>query len=51
MSDELASTFTSIQEFMAGISRRLDQIESSHQAIHLVDIGTDETIPYASQTA
>ena len=51
MSDELDSTFTSIQEFMAGVSRRLDQIESSHQAIHLVDIGIDETIPYASQTA
>ena len=29
MSDELASTLASIQEFMAGISRRLDQIESS----------------------
>ena len=31
MSDELASTLASIQEFMAGVSRRLDQIESSRQ--------------------
>ena len=29
MSDELASIFAYIQEFMAGVSRRLDQIESS----------------------
>ena len=29
MSDELASTLASIQEFMAGVSRCLDQIESS----------------------
>ena len=29
MSDELASTLASIQEFMARVSRRLDQIESS----------------------
>ena len=30
MSDELASTLSSIQEFMARVNRRLDQIESSH---------------------
>ncbi|RVW20182.1 hypothetical protein CK203_114259 [Vitis vinifera] len=30
MSDELASTLFSIQEFMARVNRRLDQIESSH---------------------
>ena len=36
MLDELASTLASIQEFMAGVSRRMV---------------TDETIPHASQTA
>ena len=51
MSDELASTLTFIQEFMAGVSRRLDQIESSRQDHHLVGISTDETVPHASQTA
>ena len=30
MSDELASTLSSIREFMARVNRRLDQIESSH---------------------
>ena len=29
ISYELAATLASIQEFMAGVSRRLDQIESS----------------------
>ena len=51
MSDELASTLSSIQEFMAGVNRRLDQIESSHQDHHPVGISTDETVPHASQTA
>ena len=51
MSDELASTLTFIQEFMARVSRCLDQIESSRQDHYLVDISTDETVPYASQTA
>ncbi|RVW60409.1 hypothetical protein CK203_089901 [Vitis vinifera] len=51
MSDELASTLASIQEFMAGVSRRLDQIESSRQDPHPVGMVTDETIPHASQTA
>ena len=51
MSDELASTLTFIQEFMAGVSRRLDQIESSRQDHYLVGISTDETVPHASQTA
>ncbi|KAL6322025.1 hypothetical protein AAG906_003167 [Vitis piasezkii] len=36
-------------EFMAGVSRRLDQIESSHQDPHLVGMVTDETIPHASR--
>ena len=51
MLDELASTLASIQEFMAGVSRRLDQIESSRQDHHLVGISTYETVPHASQTA
>ncbi|RVW23531.1 hypothetical protein CK203_090745 [Vitis vinifera] len=51
MSDELASTLASIQEFMAGVSRRLDQLESSRQDPHPAGVVTDETIPYASQTA
>ncbi|RVW31888.1 hypothetical protein CK203_087158 [Vitis vinifera] len=50
MSDELASTLASIQEFMAGVSRRLDQIESSRQDPHPAGMVTDETIPHASQT-
>ena len=51
MSDELASTLASIQEFMAGVSRRLDQIESSRQDPHLVGMATDETFPHAPQAA
>ncbi|RVW50147.1 hypothetical protein CK203_096893 [Vitis vinifera] len=51
MSDELASTLASIQEFMAGVSRRLDQLESSRQDPHPAGVVTDETIPHASQTA
>ena len=39
MSDELASTLASIQEFMAGVSRRLDQLESSRQDPHPAKIG------------
>ena len=50
MSDDLASILASIQEFMAKVSRRLDQIESSHRDHHPVDISTDETVPHASQT-
>ena len=50
MSDELDSTFTSIQEFMAGVSRRLDQIESSRQDPQPVGMVIDETVPHASQT-
>ena len=51
MSDELASTLASIQEFMAGVSRRLDQIESSRQDHHPVGINTDDTVPHVPQTA
>ena len=51
MSDELASTLVFIQEFIAGVSRRLDQIESSCQDHHLIGISTNETVPHASQTA
>ncbi|RVX08164.1 hypothetical protein CK203_017700 [Vitis vinifera] len=51
MSGELASTLASIQEFMAGVSRRLDQLESSRQDPHPAGVVTDETIPHASQTA
>ncbi|RVW48269.1 hypothetical protein CK203_069538 [Vitis vinifera] len=51
MSDELASTLASIQEFMAGVSKRLDQLESSHQDPHSTGVVIDETIPHASQTA
>ena len=51
MSDELASTFTSIQEFMVGVNRSLDQIESSCQDPHPVGMVTDATVPHASQTA
>ncbi|KAL6350469.1 hypothetical protein AAG906_019116 [Vitis piasezkii] len=38
-------------EFMAGVSRRLDQLESSRQDPHPTGVVTDETIPHASQTA
>ena len=51
MSDELASTLASIQEFMVGVSRRLDQIKSSRQDHHLVDINTDDIVPHVPQTA
>ncbi|XP_034708924.1 uncharacterized protein LOC117931969 [Vitis riparia] len=51
MSDELASTLASFQEFMAGVNRRLDQLESSRQDPHPAGMVTDETIPHASQTA
>ena len=51
MSDELASTLAFIQEFIAVVSRRLDQIESSCQDHHLIGISTNETVPHASQTA
>ncbi|KAL6349514.1 hypothetical protein AAG906_034171 [Vitis piasezkii] len=51
MSDELASTLASIQEFMAGVGRRLDQIESSCQDYRPVGISIDEIVPHASQTA
>ena len=36
---------------MAGVSRRLDQIESSYQDHQLVGMGTDETDPHVSQKA
>ena len=51
MSDKLASTLASIKEFMAGVSRRLDQIESSRQDHHPVGISTDDTVPHIPQTA
>ena len=51
MSNELASTLASIQEFMARVSRHLDQIESSRQDHHPVGISTDNTIPHVPQTA
>ncbi|RVW83937.1 hypothetical protein CK203_042068 [Vitis vinifera] len=50
MSDELASTLASIKEFMVGVSRRLDQIESSCQDPHPVGMVIDETVPHAFQT-
>ena len=51
MSDELASTLASIQEFMAGVSRCLDQIESSRQDPQPVGMVTDKTVPHSSQIA
>ena len=48
MSNELASTLASIQKFMAGVRRRLDQIESSRQDPHPVGMVTNETISHAS---
>ena len=51
MSDELASTLASIQEFMAGVSRRLDQIESSRQDHHPFGISTNDIVPHVPQTA
>ena len=51
MLDELASTLAYIQEFMVGVSRRLDQIESSRQDPHPVGMVIDETVPHVSQTA
>ena len=35
---------------MVGVSRHLDQIESSRQDHHPVGISTNETVPHASQT-
>ncbi|KAJ9705880.1 hypothetical protein PVL29_003809 [Vitis rotundifolia] len=49
MSDELASTLASIQEFMAGVSRRLDQIESSRQDHPIEQVlppGTSHGVPF-----
>ena len=51
MSDKLASTLASIQEFMAGVSKRLDQIESSRQDHHPVGIITDDIVPHVPQIA
>ena len=51
MSDELAATLASIQEFMARVSRRFDQIESSRQDHHPIGISTDDTVPHVPQTA
>ena len=51
MSDELASTLASIQELMAGVSRHLDQIESSRQDHHPVCVSTDDTVPHVPQIA
>ncbi|RVW73224.1 hypothetical protein CK203_059179 [Vitis vinifera] len=51
ISYELAATLASIQEFMVGVNRRLDQIESSRQDPHPVSMVTDEIVPHASQTA
>ena len=51
MLDELASTLAYIQEFMAGVNRRLDQIESSRQDHHPVCVSTDDTVPHVPQIA
>ena len=51
MSDELASTLASIQEFMVGVSRRFDQIENSRQDPYPAGMVTDETVHHSSQTA
>ena len=51
MSDELASTLASLQEFMVGVTRRLDYIESSRQDPHPIGMVIDETVPHVSQTA
>ena len=45
MFDKLVSILASIQEFMAGVNKRLDQIESSHQDHHPVNISTNKTVP------
>ena len=50
MLEELASTLASIQEFMAGVSRRLDHIESSRQDHHPIGISIDNTVPHVHQT-
>ena len=51
MSNELASTLASIQEFMVGVSRRLNKIESSRQDHHPVGVSTDDTVPHVPQIA
>ncbi|KAL6314921.1 hypothetical protein AAG906_029140 [Vitis piasezkii] len=43
-------TLASIQEFIAGVGRCLDQIESSRQDPHPVGMVTNEIVPHASQT-
>ncbi|KAL6316098.1 hypothetical protein AAG906_015614 [Vitis piasezkii] len=56
MSNELASTLTSIQEFMVGVSRRLDQIEIPHasQTTHALppraSLGTPFHLAYHYET-
>ena len=50
MSDKLASILASIQEFMAEMSRRLDQIESSRHDPHPIGMVNNEIVPHASQT-
>ena len=50
MSDKLASILASIQEFMAEMSRRLDQIESSRHDPHPISMVNNEIVPHASQT-
>ena len=50
MSDELAFTLASIQEMMIGMTRRLDQLESSRHELPTVAAGMDETVRPAPQT-
>ena len=47
MSDELASTLASIQDLMVGMTRNLDQLESSLYEPYSVAVGLDETTPPA----
>ena len=46
MSDELALILASMQDLMVGMTRRLDQLESSRKGA----AGQDETVPLVPQT-
>ena len=50
MSNELASTLTSMQDLMVRMTRLLDQLESSLHEPPSVVVGPYETVPLALQT-
>ena len=49
MSNKLASTLASMHDLMVGMTKHLDQLESSHREPSSVMVGLDETLPLSSQ--